>query len=251
MIGPSGAGKSTIQKVLIGSLNQYEGEVRVLGNEIKGVGPDYYERIGVAFEFPNFYHKLTVLENLKLFRSLYAGPTDDPAELLARVGLQEAARQKVSQLSKGMKMRLNFCRSIMHRPEILYLDEPTSGLDPVNARVMKELILQKKAEGVTVIITTHNMKAAEEICDRVAFIVDGQIKLIDSPRELKLRLGSRRIRVEYKDGANLSVREFDMDGLGTNESFLQLLRLHPVETIHSQETTLEQIFIDVTGRTLV
>ncbi len=251
LIGPSGAGKSTIQKVLIGSLKQYEGEVKVLGKEIKRVGPEYYEHIGVAFEFPNFYHKLTVLENLKLFRSLYAGPTDDPAELLARVGLQDAARQKVSQLSKGMKMRLNFCRSIMHRPEILYLDEPTSGLDPVNARVMKELILQKKAEGVTVIITTHNMKAAEEICDRVAFIVDGQIKLIDSPRELKLRLGSRRIRVEYKDGANLSVREFDMDGLGTNESFLQLLRLYPVETIHSLETTLEQIFIDVTGRTLV
>lgn len=251
LIGPSGAGKSTIQKVLIGSLKQYEGEVRVLGKEIKRVGPEYYERIGVAFEFPNFYHKLTVLENLKLFRSLYAGPTDDPAELLARVGLQDAARQKVSQLSKGMKMRLNFCRSIMHRPEILYLDEPTSGLDPVNARVMKELILQKKAEGVTVIITTHNMKAAEEICDRVAFIVDGQIKLIDSPRELRLRLGSRRVRVEYKDGANRSVREFDMDGLGTNESFLQLLRLYSVETIHSQETTLEQIFIDVTGRTLV
>lgn len=251
LIGPSGAGKSTLQKVLIGSLKQYEGEVKVMGKDIREAGPDYYERIGVAFEFPNFYHKFTVLENLKLFRSLYKGATDNPLELLARVGLEEAAGQKVSQLSKGMKMRLNFCRSIMHRPETLFLDEPTSGLDPVNAQVMKELILRKREEGVTVIITTHNMKAAEELCDRVAFIVDGQIKLIDTPRELKLRFGNRRVRVEYKEGQQVKAQEFDMDGIGVDETFLSLLRLHHVETIHSMETTLEQIFIEATGKSLV
>ncbi|MEK3884006.1 ABC transporter ATP-binding protein [Paenibacillus sp. PL2-23] len=251
-LGPSGAGKSTMQKLLIGSLKQYEGEAKVMGKEIRDVNSDYYEKIGVAFEFPNFYHKLTVLENLKLFQSLYSGPTEEPRSLLAKVGLEGAAHQKVSELSKGMKMRLNFCRSIMHRPDLLFLDEPTSGLDPVNAKIMKELILEKKASGTTIIITTHNMQAAEELCDRVAFIVDGQIKLIDSPRELKLRLGARRICVEYRDGGGgLLAEEFPMDGIGENERFLQLLRQYPIETMHSRESTLEQIFIDVTGRALV
>ncbi|WP_027084495.1 ABC transporter ATP-binding protein [Cohnella panacarvi] len=249
-LGPSGAGKSTTQKILIGSLKQYEGEVQVLGKEIRTVGSDYYERIGVAFEFPNFYQKFTVIENLRLFQSLYAGPTEDPRILLAKLGLEDAAHQKVSQLSKGMKMRLNFCRSILHRPEVLFLDEPTSGLDPVNSKIMKELILEKKSEGATVIITTHNMQAAEELCDRVAFIVDGHIKLIDSPRDLKLRLGVRQIRVEYRDNQELKAEDFAIDGIGGNERFLQLLRQYPIETMHSRETTLEQIFIDVTGRTL-
>ncbi|MHA6481612.1 ABC transporter ATP-binding protein [Paenibacillus sp. strain BS8-2] len=251
LIGPSGAGKSTLQKVLIGSLKHYQGEVKVMGQEVRDTASNYYEKIGVAFEFPNFYQRFTVLENLKLFRNLYAGNTEEPRELLRQVGLEEAAGLKVAQLSKGMKMRLNFCRSIMHHPQILFLDEPTSGLDPVNAGVMKDMIAKKKQEGVTIIITTHNMKAAEELCDRVAFIVDGQIKLIDSPRELKLRLGRRRIRVEYIEGANQQAEEFEMDDLGTNESFLQLLRTHPIETIHSMETTLEQLFIDVTGKTLI
>lgn len=252
-LGPSGAGKSTTQKILTGSLKQYEGEAKVLGEELRLAGSNYYERIGVAFEFPNFYQKFTVLENLKLFQSLYTRQTEDPRRLLRQVGLEDAAHQKVSQLSKGMKMRLNFCRSILHRPEIIFLDEPTSGLDPVNAKVMKDLILEKKETGTTVIITTHNMQAAEELCDRVAFIVDGQIMLIDSPRDLKLRLGERRIRVEYRDGSEsgLLAQDFAMDGIGENERFLQLLRRYPIETIHSRETTLEQIFIDVTGRSLV
>ncbi|TMV46816.1 ABC transporter ATP-binding protein [Paenibacillus mesophilus] len=250
-LGPSGAGKSTTQKILIGVLKQYDGRVQVLGKEIRGIGPDYYERIGVAFEFPNFYNKFTVLDNLNMFRSLYSVRTEDPMELLGQVGLQDAARLKVSQLSKGMKMRLNFCRAILHNPDILFLDEPTSGLDPVNAKIMKDLILKKKASGTTVLLTTHNMQAAEELCDRVAFIVDGQIKLIDSPRELKLRQGSKRVRVEYRDGQQKAAEEFPLDRIGENERFLRLIGRYPIETMHSQEATLEQIFIRTTGRSLL
>lgn len=143
-----------------------------MGKEIKDIGPDYYEHIGVAFEFPNFYSKFTALENLRMFQSLYDCRTEDPMDLLFKVGLGDAAHLKVSQLSKGMKMRLNFCRSLLHNPSILFLDEPTSGLDPVNARIMKGLIMAKKAEETTILITTHHMLAAEELCDRVAFIVD-------------------------------------------------------------------------------
>jgi len=250
-LGPSGAGKSTTQKILIGALKGYTGSVRVLDKEIKSTGSDYYEQIGVAFEFPNFYSKFTVLENLKMFRSLYAGATLEPVQLLAQVGLEDATNMKVSQLSKGMKMRLNFCRALLHQPHILFLDEPTSGLDPVNAKRMKDLILERKAAGTTIVITTHNMQAAEELCDRVAFIVDGQIKLIDSPRELRMRHGQSSIRVEYSKQRKLLAEHFPMEGLAENKSFMNLIRHEQIETIHSLEATLEQIFIDVTGRALV
>lgn len=249
-LGPSGAGKSTTQKILIGVLKNYHGNVKVMGKEVRNTGPEYYERIGVAFEFPNFYSKFTALENLQLFRSLYSGRTLEPKILLEQVNLAEAANLKVSQLSKGMKMRLNFCRALLNDPHILFLDEPTSGLDPVNAKRMKDLILEKKANGTTVIITTHNMQAAEELCDRVAFIVDGQIKLIDSPRELKLLNGQKRVRLEYRHHNEVRNEEFTLADLGGNEYFLKLVREYPIETIHSLEASLEQIFIDVTGRQL-
>jgi len=249
-LGPSGAGKSTMLKILIGVLKGYAGSVRVLGQELRFTGPDLYERIGVGFEFPNFYTKFTVLENLNLFRSLYSVPTEEPMRVLDRVGLKDAARLKVSQLSKGMKMRLNFCRAILHRPDVLFLDEPTSGLDPVNAKILKDLIKEMKAEGKTVLLTTHHMQAAEELCDRVAFIVDGQIKLIDSPRELKLRQGRKTVRVEYRKEREPVVEEFPLEGIGNNESFLQVIDRYPVETMHSQEATLEQIFLETTGRSL-
>jgi len=250
-LGPSGAGKSTTQKILIGVLKGYQGSVKVMDIEIKDIGPNYYERIGVAFEFPNFYTKFSVLENLKLFRSLYSGRTENPITLLEKVGLENAKHMKVSQLSKGMKMRLNFCRALLNDPDILFLDEPTSGLDPVNSKQMKDLILEKKKEGKTVLITTHNMQAAEELCDRVAFIVDGQIKLIDSPRELKLRKGQKRIIVEYRKDGELMSSTFPQLGIGENSSFLSLIRDYSIETMHSQEASLEQIFIEVTGRELI
>lgn len=249
-LGPSGAGKSTTQKILIGVLKGYQGSVEVMEREIREMGPDYYERIGVAFEFPNFYNKFTVLENLKLFSSLYKGNTEEPMRLLELIDLSEAANMKVSQLSKGMKMRLNFCRALLHDPDILFLDEPTSGLDPVNAKKMKELILAKKAAGKTIILTTHNMQAAEELCDRVAFIVDGEIKLIDSPRELKLRKGRKMIRIEYRQDGELQKAVFPLQGIGENNQFISLIQKFPPETIHSQEASLEQIFIEVTGRQL-
>lgn len=249
-LGPSGAGKSTTQKILIGVLKGYAGNVQVLGQELRSTGPDFYEHIGVGFEFPNFYSKLSVLENLNLFQSLYAVPTEDPMDMLDRVGLTDAARLKVSQLSKGMKMRLNFCRAVMHRPDVLFLDEPTSGLDPVNAEIMKDLILEMKLRGKTVLLTTHHMQAAEELCDRVAFIVDGQIKLIDSPRELKLKHGRKTVRVEYRKDGELAVEEFLLEGIGGNDSFRRLIDCYSVETLHSQEATLEQIFIHMTGRSL-
>lgn len=251
-LGPSGAGKSTTQKILIRLLQEYNGHISVMGKELSSWGSEYYERVGVSFELPNHYLRLTGLENLNYFASLYSTETADPMKLLKTVGLEDAANERVSAYSKGMKGRLTFARSLLNRPEILFLDEPAAGLDPVNARLIKDIILQQRERGTTVFVTTHNMMVADELCDRVAFIVNGEINLIDSPAELKKRFGKRNVSVQYlngTDGAQLA--EFPLDGLGMNNEFINLLNNNHVETIHTQETTLENIFIEVTGMELV
>ncbi len=249
-LGPSGAGKSTTQKILIGLLKDYQGQVSIFDRDLQAWRSDYYERIGVSFELPNHYLKLTARENLVYFASLYERETEDPLALLETVGLAEDADMRVGQFSKGMRARLNVARALLHRPELLFLDEPTAGLDPVSARLIKEIIRRKKEEGRTIFLTTHNMAVADELCDRVAFIVDGKIRLIDSPRALKLQHGQRLVRVEFRANGTLTTREFTLDGLAENGEFLALLRREAVETIHTQETTLENIFIEVTGRQL-
>lgn len=249
-LGPSGAGKSTTQKILIRLLREFQGEISILGRDLRNWGYDYYERIGVSFEFPNHYSKLTGIENLKYFGSLYKGQVIEPEPLLEMVGLQDDGDMLVSQYSKGMKNRLNVARSLLHNPELLFLDEPTAGLDPVNARRIKDLIKAQQEAGRTIFLTTHDMTVADELCDRVAFIVDGQISLIDSPTELKLLHGRREVRVEYQVDGRREQQEFPIQGLADNAEFLSLVREYQVRTIHSQEATLENIFIQVTGRSL-
>jgi fluoroquinolone transport system ATP-binding protein len=249
-LGPSGAGKSTTQKILIGLLKGYAGRVAVLGKDLAAWGSDYYERIGVSFELPNHFLKLTALENLAYFAALYRGPTRDPQELLELVGLGQDGKLPVGQFSKGMKNRLNVARALLHDPELLFLDEPTSGLDPVNAHRIKELIRAQQQAGKTIFLTTHNMAVAEGLCDRVAFMVAGQVKLIDAPRALRLRYGVPTVRVEHQANSHTMREEFALAGLGDNTAFLDLLRSGAVQTIHTQETTLEDIFIRVTGKRL-
>ncbi len=252
-LGPSGAGKSTTQKLLIGLLRNYSGQVLVMGKEIADWGSELYEHVGVSFELPNHFLKLTARENLAYFRSLYSSDTLPPMEVLRWVGLRDDADKKVAEFSKGMKMRLNVARSLMHRPKLLFLDEPTNGLDPANARRIKDLILRLRAEGTTVFVTTHDMTVADELCDRVAFITNGHINVADAPSALKKQYGKRSLFVEYLDGDDVILRqEFSLDGLGGNERFLDLLKTADrIETIHTQETTLENIFIQVTGQELV
>ena len=250
-LGPSGAGKSTTQKLLIGLLRGHGGETAVWGKDPLAWGPDYFERIGVSFELPNHYQKLTGLENLRFFASLYSGETRDPMALLDAVGLADDANMRVGKYSKGMQMRLTFARSLVNNPELLFLDEPTSGLDPVNARKVKDIILSLKARGHTIFLTTHDMATADELCDRVAFVVDGRIEALDSPGELKIARGQRLVRVEYRgENGSLETAEFDMDDLADDDGFRTLLRSRRVETIHSREASLDDVFVQITGRRL-
>jgi fluoroquinolone transport system ATP-binding protein len=250
-LGPSGAGKSTTQKMLIGLLRGYHGTIRVLDRDLSAWGSDYYEHVGVSFELPNHFQKLTARENLRYFGALYERRHRDPLGLLQSVGLAEDADTPVGQFSKGMKSRLTFARALVHDPTLLFLDEPTSGLDPGNARRIRDLIREQQQAGKTIFLTTHNMAVAEDLCDRVAFIVGGRIALIDTPRDLKLRYGQRIVDVEYRTSTGSRERaEFAMQGLGENPAFLELLRGGGIETIHTREASLEDIFIRVTGRSL-
>lgn len=248
-LGPSGAGKSTVQKILTGQLESFEGTVRVLGRDVAGRGAEYYEDIGVGFELPNLFMKLTARENLCFFASFYRSRVD-PVELLARVGLDADADRRVEDFSKGMKMRLCFIRALLHDPQVLFLDEPTSGLDPVNARLLKDMVLEQRQRGKSVFLTTHNMHDAEELCDRVAFFVDGTIRQAGSPRELCTQDSRRSVVVEFRQEGGVASQEFPLERLGTDEAFLDLLRGHELVSVHSREQSLEDVFVAATGRKL-
>lgn len=249
-LGPSGAGKSTVQKILTGILKNYDGSVKVLGTEIGKSKREFYQQIGVDFEFPNLYGKFTALENLQFFKALYNRPGYDPMELLERVGLKNDVEKKVSGFSKGMKMRLSFIRALQHKPELIFLDEPTSGLDPANARTIKDMILEQKKEGKSVLLTTHNMHDAEELCDRVAFIVDGSIKAIDTPNNLRLQKGGSTVDYTYDENGARHTSKAPLRGLDKNSEFMGRLAKGQVLSIHSSEQSLEDIFIEITGRCL-
>jgi fluoroquinolone transport system ATP-binding protein len=247
-LGPNGAGKTTTQQILIGLITGWRGAVHLFGATPRHWGRRLYDRIGVSFELPVGYTKLTVREDLAHFALLHGPAPRDLDELLATVGLDEAADRAVGALSKGMRVRLNLARALLHRPDLLFLDEPTSGLDPVTARGIREVIAAERARGATVFLTTHDMVTADALCDHVAFVVDGHIAACDRPRTLKLSAGPRRIRVEYRADGELRSRLF---GIGEPDPELARLLTSPaVETVHTTEASLDDVFVTVTGQRL-
>ncbi|MCF8911505.1 ABC transporter ATP-binding protein [Clostridioides difficile] len=248
-LGPSGAGKSTLQKILIGMITNYGGSVIVNGVESKRHSNKFYENIGVDFEFPSLYEKLTAIENLKYFGSLYSKKLLSIDELLKSVGLENEANKRVSEYSKGMKSRLNFIKALLHNPDILFLDEPTSGLAPSNSKVMKDIILSEKSKGKTIILTTHNMLDATELCDRVAFIVNGKISALDTPHNLIMSKGAIKVRYTYFDNGEKTSECF-LNNTANDKNLNMLIEKNKLLSIHSSEPTLNDIFIEITGRNL-
>jgi len=249
-LGPSGAGKSTTQGVMTGLLQLQKGNVTVAGYDVRKASRAMFNKIGVSFEQSNVYGKLTALENLEFYRRLFDVTTRDPKELLEMVGLDHVATQRAIEFSKGMKHRLTFVRSMLNNPEMWFLDEPTTGLDPAIASVIKEIVKGEKEKGTTVFLTTHNMFVADELCDRVAFIIDGEIKLIDSPRNLKLQHGERLVEVEYRDNGDLKKESLSFVDEKDRRHLNDIVNSGKVEIMHTKEATLEEIFIKVTGRGL-
>jgi fluoroquinolone transport system ATP-binding protein len=250
-LGPSGAGKSTTQGILTGLLQLQKGDVEVAGYNMKKVNNKMFNKIGMSFEQSNVYSKMTAKENLDFYRKLFDVPTREPRELLKMVGLDGKENVNAGEFSKGMKHRLTFARSMINNPELWFLDEPTTGLDPAIAAEIKDIIRTENRKGTTIFLTTHNMWIADELCDRVAFIIDGEIKLIDSPKNLKLQYGEKLVDIEYmKDGEVLkeSLSIINKDDIKKME---EIVENYEVQTMHTKEATLEEIFIKVTGRELV
>lgn len=246
LLGPSGAGKSTTQRILLGLLAGYSGEASVFGQPVASLGRGLYERIGVSFELPTVYLRLTALENLRMFAALYEKKTRDPMAVLAEVDLTEAANQRAEQFSKGMKMRLNLARALLNDPELLFLDEPTTGQDPARARTTRELIKRLRSEGRTIFLTTHNMAEAEEVCDRVGFLARGHIPVTGTPGDLKRRYGQRVLDVTVNGAGGIERHSFPMDGIGGNADFLELLRADRIVSMHTLEASLDDVFIKAT-----
>ena len=169
LLGPSGAGKSTTQKILVRLLEGYSGSIEYYGKSLKSMDNSFYEEIGVGFEVPVHFSKLTAMENMRFFSGFYK-KTADIQELMERVGLWEYRDIKVGEYSKGMKVRLNFVRAMLNNPRVLFLDEVTNGLDPKNARIIKDMIAEYRDKGGTVFLTTHLMNDVEQLCDRVLFV---------------------------------------------------------------------------------
>lgn len=251
-LGPNGAGKSTTVKMLTGQLKPGGGQAELLGLDV-AVHPKMVQgQIGVCFEKSNLYEQMSALDNLKLFARIYDVRNFDGEALMERVGLGGRGNDKVASYSKGMRQRMMIARALVSNPEILFLDEPTDGLDPVSAESIRNLILEEKQRGVTIFVTTHDMEEADKISDRVAFINAGKIVALDTPHNLKQAYGKRSLKVEVlQTDGTLGERRIQLNGASTGEALQRLFSDEKVITIHSEEATLEDIFIRITGRGLV
>lgn len=169
---------------------------------------------------------------------------------MKRVGLERDADRRVAEYSKGMKSRLNFVKALLHDPLLLCLDEPTSGLDPANSRRMKDMILEERAGGKTVLLTTHNMQDAAELCDRVAFIVNGKICALDSPRNLIRSRGAATVTYTWFENGERSAG-CPLGRIAQDQKLGELIAGNRLQAIHSNEPTLNDIFMEITGRTLL
>ncbi|NWF67801.1 MAG: ABC transporter ATP-binding protein [Chloroflexi bacterium] len=249
-LGPNGAGKSTTVKMLTGQLRPKDGKATLLGMDIAREANKVQQFIGVAFETTNLYEQMSAAENLDLFAQLF-GVKADVQGLLEQVGLGTRSKERVEGFSKGMKQRLMVARALVNRPRILFLDEPTEGLDPVSSETIRNLILETRAGGTTVFLTTHDMFEADKLSDRVAFINQGKIMALDTPHKLKQQYGKRMLKVEVENGSGqIEAREITLDNHDTGETVKRLFESEKVVTAHTEEATLEDIFIQVTGRGL-
>jgi len=247
LLGHNGAGKTTTIRMLTGRAFPTGGTATVAGYDVVHQRDQIKPLINAVFEDPNLYERLSGRDNLVFFCSLYGVAAARADELLETVGLAAAAKRKVKTYSSGMKQRLLIARALVNRPRVLFMDEPTRGLDPSSARELRELIARLAKEGTTVFLTTHYMEEADELCDRVAFLSQGKVVALDTPRELKLKQGERRAVVLLQDRSEHSIQLDDPADAAQLDAWM---RAGQVLTLHSQEGTLEDVFVALAGRAL-
>ena len=183
LLGPNGAGKSTTLEIIETLRTKTSGLVIVNGYNLDTHPGEIKKIIGVQLQSSGFYPNLTLLELIKLFAGLYNKKVE-PMELLKKVNLQDKAKNKSKELSGGQKQRFSIATTLINQPKIIFLDEPTTGLDPQARRNLWELIKEIRHNGATVILTTHYMDEAEQLCDRIAIMDEGKIIQLDSPDKM-------------------------------------------------------------------
>ncbi|MEK5037041.1 ABC transporter ATP-binding protein [Sporosarcina sp. FSL K6-3457] len=246
-LGPSGSGKTTTIKILTGQLNQTSGKATVFGEPVSGMKKgSSRKKIGVLTDNSGLYSRLSIYDNLKLYCVLYEVPEQRIADVLALVNLTSEAKKSVSKLSKGMLQRVTLARTLLHEPELLFLDEPTSALDPVNSQHIHTGLRELQARGTTIFLTTHDMNEAELLCDRVAFLNKGQIRLMDEPGTLRKRYSDATMTVELNNNEKVVLNSTADDA----QQLFNYMSSNQVVAIHSNEPTLGDIFVEVTGRKL-
>ena len=248
-LGPNGSGKSTTQKILTGILKGHGGRVSLFGQDIAAAhGQEFFQMIGVLFEFPYLYANLSAVDNLNYFASFYPKEQRrDVRELLETLEFKpDFLKKPVSSYSKGMRQRVSMARALISNPRLLFLDEPTSGLDPSGAVLFRKIIEQERKKGTTVFVTTHNMMDADLLCDRVAFISNGSLVALDTPKRLKEQNSNHRVVIDYLYQGQRERKTIEAPELEAGLPFAH----DEIISVHSQEPTLEDMFIQYTGRRL-
>ncbi|MBA2284547.1 MAG: ABC transporter ATP-binding protein [Ktedonobacteraceae bacterium] len=283
LLGPNGAGKTTTIRMLTGQIDPSGGSASVAGCDVVKGRAQLKECIGVVFEAQNLYERFSARQNLQFSCWLYGLPVSRADEVLSLVGLRDRAKDKVSKYSNGMKQRLMIARALLHKPPMLFLDEPSRGLDPIATRAIHQVIQQLRTEGVTILLTTHLMEEADQLCQYVGFIVNGRLVANDTPRNLKLAHGQRSMIVTLTNqpgdhpgngglppasallagghagahpaspGVAHDMREvsLSMDDPADQRRLAEWLGQGRVLSVHSREATLEEVFIEVAGTSLI
>lgn len=183
LLGPNGAGKTTTLEIIETLREKTSGHVTVAGMNIENQANDIKQIIGIQLQAAGYYPSLTLTELIRMFSGLY-NIKADPMQMLKMVGLEDKAKAKYKELSGGQKQRFSITTTLINKPRIIFLDEPTTGMDPQARRNLWDLIRDIRSKGTTVVLTTHYMDEAEELCDRVAVIESGKIIAMDTPDTL-------------------------------------------------------------------
>jgi ABC-2 type transport system ATP-binding protein len=272
LLGPNGAGKTTTVEICEGLTDPDSGEVEVLGQRWSSTATQLRQRLGIQLQDTQLSEKLTVFETVRLFRSFFRKGAD-VSEVIARVQLEEKQKSRVGDLSGGQKQRLALACALVGDPDFLFLDEPTTGLDPQARRQLWELIEEFKKSGRTILLTTHYMDEAEQLCDRVAIMDHGKEIALGTPREL-IAANCAEQMVEFVAGG--AAKTLDMSALHSIAGVrdvrtengavrLQVTELHtavpallaeltrqnvPLTELRTHSATLEDVFVTLTGRHL-
>lgn len=247
LLGPSGAGKTTMIKILTGQLDASKGSIEVFGKDIRALSGNDKKKFGIMMDNFGVYERFSCMDNLMVYAYIYGVSKETVSNILDDIGLGDAKKRPASALSKGMKARLRLARAFIQKPEIIFLDEPTSGLDPQSMKAVHKMIIDKKKEGCTIFLTTHNMEEASKLCDEIFLLNEGKIVERGKPEEICRRYNKlKKIRIHLADGEDIELSA----GSESAEEVCKLMTSGKVETIHSTEPTLETVFLELTGRGL-